>query len=796
MKLKQYCWMLFLLAEAFVPALPASAEQPFDLGKLKAKVDPYVSRTEKTPDWLYARLQMYWSTHATDVFINGESFDHPGGDRAPVPTVKFNGMRGTASSFDAPKIEDLVPYDDDEAGNVTYISHFSHRMEKAHPAKTGCNIGSVNRRILGIAADAAAIYAATGEERYARLALGVFDTYLKGIYYRNVPTDLNRGHMQTLVGMQTFEVIHEDVIVELTEIYQRLGRFITRDRDLYEAALKKWAENIIANGVPHNNWNLFQAEFIARIAMVLQPDSHYADGRGRAYYLARITDASTVRQWSMRRLAEFGFDPSTGIWYESPGYSTGVVNDFADFANTLDRDAGIDLFRQLPVLQRAVMATPQYLFPNRMIAGFGDTHPSYLSDRAVRSVLSYAGRHGARQLTDTFTRLQEAIRPDAPDTLVEQYVSPNFYAPNVSWLVQRTGMNPAHDLMVSINGSLGNHQHANGISMELYGKGYVMGPDGGIGKFLYSGDDYHEYYSQFPAHNTVCVDGVSSYPVMMSQHAFTVDDRFPQSNDDRFGLSGDGQSFPPVTYSQVSFIEPESYARQVRVNGIVKTSATGGYYVDIFRSRKVLGGDKTHDYFYHNLGQTMTLSTFDDKPLPLQDTDLFAFAGGHLYAYSYLFDKQAATFAGDVKATFVTNNDLRMTMWMQGSSDRIIARALSPANLEYERMPHQPYDIGTQPVLTYIARQQGDAWNHPFVAVYEPSTNAEPSEIKSVEFFRPVCSDPSAVGIKVVLRNGRTDYIFSNVGGSSMRFGKMRVKGRYAVVSDQFILTENQLRKK
>lgn len=70
--------------------------------------------------------------------------------------------------------------------------------------------------------------------------------------------------------------------------------------------------------------------------------------------------------------------------------------------------------------------------------------------------------------------------------------------------------------MTSLNGSRGNHQHANGISMELYGKGYVLGPDGGIGKYLYSGDDYHEYYSQFPAHNTVCVNGVSAYPVMMS----------------------------------------------------------------------------------------------------------------------------------------------------------------------------------------------------------------------------------------------------------------------------------------
>lgn len=48
-------------------------------------------------------------------------------------------------------------------------------------------------------------------------------------------------------------------------------------------------------------------------------------------------------------------------------------------------------------------------------------------------------------------------------------------------------MHPRHSLMVSLNGSEGNHMHANGISMELYGKGYVLGPDAGIGLYLYSG---------------------------------------------------------------------------------------------------------------------------------------------------------------------------------------------------------------------------------------------------------------------------------------------------------------------
>lgn len=42
---------------------------------------------------------------------------------------------------------------------------------------------------------------------------------------------------------------------------------------------------------------------------------------------------------------------------------------------------------------------------------------------------------------------------------------------------------------------------------------------------------------------------------------------------------------------------------------------SAGYYIDIFRSRKVEGGDKMHDYFYHNLGQQMTLTVADGSEL-------------------------------------------------------------------------------------------------------------------------------------------------------------------------------------
>ena len=101
--------------------------------------------------------------------------------------------------------------------------------------------------------------------------------------------------------------------------------------------------------------------------------------------------------------------------------------------------------------------------------------------------------------------------------------------------------------------------------------------------------------------------------------------------------------------------------------------------------------------------------------------------------------------------------DITMTMWMKKDENRTIFQALSPANLECERMPNQPYKVEEQPMLTFVARQKGEAWNHPFVAVYEPSSDTEPGDIASVDFFEP--EQQGAVGILVRLKDGTTQRI-------------------------------------
>ena len=487
--------------------------------KLKERTEVYTRRTESQPDWLLSRLAMYWKSHATEVYVKGEVFDHAGGAKAPAPTVRYTGTRGTAATHGRPKLEDVVPYDDSAEGNVTFCNNAleGRPQESVHPSKTGRNIESLNCEILGIARDAAFLYWMTGEEKYARLAAGVFDTYMTGIYYRNVPVDLNHGHQQTLVGLTSFEVIHEDALHIVVPLYDFLYHYLQSNYPdkmmIYAGALKKWADNIITNGVPHNNWDLLQARYIMNVGLVLEDNEEYADGKGREYYIDYVMNRSSIRQWSLTKLADYGFDSETGIWAECPGYSSVVINDYANFTHQFDHNLQYDLVKAMPVLAKAVAATPQYLFPNRMICGFGDTHPSYLSTNFFIRMIQNAQANGKKEQERYFTALRKCLNPeegseksgkknvrasvnsffeDKPLVLdpkvkagkIEDYVSPLFYAPNVSWLVQRNGMHPHNSLMISLNASEGNHMHANGISMELYGKGYVLGPDAGIGLLL------------------------------------------------------------------------------------------------------------------------------------------------------------------------------------------------------------------------------------------------------------------------------------------------------------------------
>ena len=80
-----------------------------------------------------------------------------------------------------------------------------------------------------------------------------------------------------------------------------------------------------------------------------------------------------------------------------------------------------------------------------------------------------------------------------------------------------------------------------------------------------------------------------------------------------------------------------------------------------------------------------------------------------------------------------------------------------------QKVLYMTYKVIDLPVLTFVARQKGEAWNHPFVCVYEPSSDTEPGDIASVDYFTP--SEQGAVGIIVKLKNGTEQRIVCSENG-------------------------------
>lgn len=776
------------------------------------QIDEHVERHVTDKEWMVSRLMMYWKTKASNVYINGAVYSHADGE-APAPTVRFTGSRDYTTNYAMPDLEDILPYMDDERG--LYLKNKTKEgspLEWTAQSKTGGLIHRHNQRILGLARDAAFLYWLEDDEHFVKFAFDIFDTYIMGMHYRSEPIDLLNGHIQTLVGLECFQVIHESSLGTVSELYDFIHPYVEQNYpdkiSTYDETIKKWNDQIIKNGVPQNNWNMHQAKIILKAAMVLQDNANYEDGKGREYYIDYILNVTSPRQWSLTKFMDYGYDENNGVWAECPGYSFGVTRDLVNFANDFDNTFDHNILPYMPIMNKAVKVLPQYLFPNGQTVAFGDSGYGSLSTGAISTMIRTAQKNGDESLEEEFTGLYRLftqddnrsgrgrrsrgissffaskplkLNPKYGKGRLSDYITQTFYAPNVSWHVQRIGQGK-DGMMVSLNGSLGNHMHANGINMELYGKGFVQGADPGKGA-NYLQPIYLEYYSQFPAHNTVMVDGASSYTEMLSYHAFDLLGEYPKSE------QKDG-FYKDITFSDVFFLEPETRSDQSRIVSIVKTSEATGYYVDIFRSKKQRKGDKFHDYFYHNLGQSMQISDVSGKAMNLSTSEDMGFAGGHLYAFDYMWDKKSIHTNEDYQVEWKIDmpegkDDVFMNLWMKGTEGREVFSIKSPPNKAFKGGGGLPYAVDKEPYLTFAARQHGEAWKHPFVSVYEPFTSTEGKSIMKISAFEDENGSTEFVGLNITMNSGRKDMVLSSKNGVIVKYQDVSTDATYALVGNE-----------
>lgn len=718
---------------------------------LKARVDECVNKCQKDPEYMASRLFMNWETHYTTPIILKQRC--VGGEgHAPVPTPRFGGARDWATKYSLPsKLEDYKPYNDKD-GKVWLFNKDTSRYEWADPSLTGRTFEIGNERIMQSAADAGFIYWLTGDQKYARYASGILWTYMKGFSYMKAPKfeqpDPNEAR---IIGFDSFEVIHEDIVTPLAEAYDFTYDYLRkhgRDVGLIQAQLKRMADRVIAGGGATGNWNLNQSRIIAYGTLGLENNADYPDGKGRQYYVNLLLNARLPAQTGLEHVIREGYDQASGIWPEAPGYSFGTTKDIILIATLLSSDpAGRELLTN-PVLPRALNAQINLLYPNGYGVGMGDTINPRLNTEAAELLLAAARKSSDTELENRMTvaldrEISEGYyhRADNANLVaLTQFVgklksvpagasgaSRTFFGAPLNVLMQRNVVaNPNDSLAAAMYGTAGGHAHANGLAMELYGAGLILGADPGRG-VSYWQPEHRQYYSQPPAHNTVIVNGQSDYPIYGPRHiAMKLDYVEPASG--RPGMS------PDISFAQASFRYNRPSAEQQRTLALIRTGPKSGFYFDVFRSRVDEGAKGFQDYLYHNIGQTLTLEHADGKPLPLAASTFLSSKNGCLVGYNYFKDEKSAVETGDFKGIFAlrmpNGSEHRMCFWMLGEPNRRVfsvsappdhaGRAELPAAIEALRMP------------TMVVRQQGDAWDKPFVAVYEPVLGDRQPAIASV----------------------------------------------------------------
>jgi hypothetical protein len=295
-----------------------------------------------------------------------------------------------------------------------------------------------------------------------------------------------------------------------------------------------------------------------------------------------------------------------------------------------------------------------------------------------------------------------------------------------------TTNNPKDGLMCFVGGAAMVHGHAEGMNIELYGEGQVLGVDNGRDRYA---KDIHENYSRiFAAHNTVIVNGASQGEGKWANLGMNTVELI--SVEPKVGEKGVSENH---SFSQTSFEDTggdKAEATQERTLALIRTSPTTGYYVDVFRSKSKLPNE-FHDYLYHNIGDELYFSNNDMafKKTPERymasaklewKNNTYRNPGWHFFEDV----KTSKSYNNNVKATFnitkLSGNDLFMQLHIPGFKNREYTQVKAPITFEAPK----PYD--KLPTPTIVIRNQGEAWKNPFVVVYEPFNENEKPTIQSV----------------------------------------------------------------
>ena len=756
------------------------------------RLQPYVDRHQSDPEWILSRYQMNWTpgkryTHFTSD-SDGTQLTGWEGD-APVPTVRVSTHKRSpvskaGTSFRTPTIEELIPYD------TTYMMRLqmdNGEWEWSDPQQI---IGIINGRFNQFTLEAAILYWLTGEEKYAVFAADILNQWARGAVHQfpiNGPCRTGLFDIQTL-GDRRYE--------DLALAYDFICDFMRTkgyEMSYYEIAFNKLAHTMTFRGYWNNNWYAAQTTTLVYAALALEDKSQ--QDSYLQYVLSRDTIEGSCGRYCFASSVEHWLSPD-GHWKEPGGYHTMPVSHLVTAALVLENN-GYDVFRRNPALFDASYVMLKYAFPNFQVSSFGDTGRPSQSPALLEMGIKMAEKYDPEKMKSLLSAMDVLVK-DGYRREQSGYMGLLCYTPSIpsgsqityAWprsgtldfahsYLQRNGMDTQHGLMYVVQGASYNHNHANGMAMELYGAGYVMGIDPGNG-LNYEDPMHVGYYAQWGAHNTVVADARSTSVPYVTGGGGTK--RMGQIELSAMEPMAERQAISPYcSFTDTRYVDISTETNQQRTMAIIRTSETTGYYIDIYRS----DNKESNQYLYHNVGNNLALTDMKSQPLSLVSCAYPASktpatpldAPGFRYMNDYLTSgiRQEATRA--LFALEEQSPNVYMQVLMPGETNREYMTAQAPIARTTTRQYNR------RPVPTLICQQLGEAWTRPFVAIYEPYSGEDGMNVTQVEAVKQK-SPGDITFLKVTNRSGTQQLIFQSIDGKAThKTAEGIFKGAFAVVS-------------
>lgn len=762
--------------------------------KIFNDVTPYVERHQTDPDWILSRYLMnrFPGKRYTQFYSDedGTQLIKYAGD-APFPTVRVSPHKRqpiskNGFSYRRPTIEELVPND----------TSMLMLLQSTEPGSTKewvdpqAYVGDINQSINHLVLEASIVYWITGKETYAKFATDILSQWARGLWYQNPII----GPVRTgLIDIQTLgDGATEPMILAYDFLYDYI-REKNYETQYYEGVFTKIANTLTVRGYIGNNW--FAAETPPLVYAALSIE----DKKLRDYYLSFFLSRDTLTeggggQLSLPTALKKWFTPD-GHWKEPGGYHNYPVGSLLRSALAMEKN-GYPIFQRYPTLFNSSFVMLKYSFPNFKVSSFGDTGRPSQSPDMLEIGIAMADKYKLQVLNQLTASMDVLLNnkqyrreesgymgllsylPVIPSSKGESYQWPRSGSLDFArCYLQRNGMDPESGLMFVVQGASYNHNHANGMSMELYGAGYNMGIDPGKG-LTYEAPMHVNYYAQFAAHNTVTADARSaSVPFFRggggtkNMGQIVLESMEPRP--EKAAVS------PYCSFTDTRYVEGSTGTNQQRTMAIIRTSATTGYYVDIYRS----DNPKSNEYIYHNIGNSVTLSTPIMTPIVLKATQ-FPISKEPLDPPGFRCINQYQH-SGDqpngVIARFSLTEDLSRQKFMQvlfaGEEKRDFYTGMAPSS----GTAQSPYN--SKPTPTIICRQEGEAWTRPFIAVYEPYQGAKSATVQHVELLEK--SQPYMfTALKISNVKANDQLVFQDVKGVQLHVKEgWCFKGYMGVVS-------------